>query len=155
MSLPENLFAPPTTCKELMECLGSAWPSPHEWAWVPEGTQAITESTAAVLLSIDPDDGSATREERELTERELHARAKEARLTPLLSRTQLEDVAASLEHEFSLARTAEDRAVLMEHRSAILMQAVTKYWIDDAFLSVYSWTTKSGDVIPGAIDAYR
>jgi hypothetical protein len=155
MQLPKRVFLKPVTCARLLALRAKKWPSKSRWAYVPKGTERIDATTPVTLLAFaEPDGRDLSDDESDAAERTLRAAVKTAGLTPLLTADHLADIIGSLKHEIAGAKTAHDKRLLKANYEALLYRAITKYWKDDAFLSIYGWTTKRGTV-PGVIDEYR
>ncbi len=155
MQLPKRVFLKPITCARLLALRAKKWPSKNRWAYVPKGTQQIDATTPVTLLAFaEPDSRDSSDDELDAAERTLKGAVKKAGLTPLLTADHLTDIIASLKHEIAGAKTAQDKRLLKANYEALLYRAITKYWKDDAFLSIYGWSRKRGTV-PGIIDEYR
>ena len=155
MQLPKRVFLKPITCARLLALRAKKWPSKSRGAYVPEGTKRIETTTPVTLLAFaEPDSRDLSDDELAAAKRTLKGVVKKAGLTPLLTADHLTDIIASLKHEIAGAKTAQDKRLLKANYEALLYRAITKYWKDDAFLSIYGWSTKRGTV-PGIIDEYR
>jgi hypothetical protein len=155
MELPKRPFKKPIPCARLLALRATKWPSKSRWAYVPKGTERIETTTPVTLLSFaEPDGQDASPEEIDSAEQLVATAVREAGLTRFLTSNHLEDILASLKREIAGAKTAQDERLLTRNYEDLLYRAITKYWKDDAFLSVYGWTTKRGTVA-GVIDEYR
>lgn len=147
MQLPERVFLEPITCAKLLAVRAKEWPSTGRWAYVPQGTERIDATTPVTLLAFaEPSSRDFSDDELDAAEQALKSAAKKAGLTRFLTADHLTDVIASLEREIAGAKTTEDARVLKANRDALLYRAITKFWKDDAFLSIYGWSTPRGTV---------